>query len=45
MLGSLAHQMGKDLAAEIDRKMAVNRAREWRLDGSGHGYHVRDKEA
>lgn len=28
------------LMAEIDRKMAINRAREWRHDGSGHGYHV-----
>jgi hypothetical protein len=43
MLTSMAHQMGKDLAAEIDRKMAVNRTREWRLDGSGYGYHVRER--
>ena len=28
------------LMAEIDRKMAINRSREWRQDGSGHGYHL-----
>jgi hypothetical protein len=29
------------LQTEIDKKMAINRARKWSLDGSGHGYHVR----
>lgn len=37
----LADRMGFDLLGEVDKKMAVNRAREWHLDGSGHGYHVR----
>tara|TARA_B100002049_G_C16070064_1_gene372364 strand:- start:1099 stop:1584 length:486 start_codon:yes stop_codon:yes gene_type:complete len=30
---------GTTLQAEIDKKMAINRARTWDLDGSGHGYH------
>lgn len=31
---------GKDLQAEVDRKMRINRARIWRLTGDGHGQHV-----
>src|SRR6266404_473025 len=31
---------GSDLWQEVDRKMAINRARTWHLDGSGHGYHI-----
>jgi NTP pyrophosphatase (non-canonical NTP hydrolase) len=37
-----AERLGLDLMAEIDRKMAINRARSWRLTGTGHGYHVKD---
>jgi hypothetical protein len=33
--------LGCDLGEEIDKKMMINRSREWKLDGSGHGYHVR----
>lgn len=29
-----------DLAEEVDKKMVVNRARTWKLDGSGCGYHT-----
>lgn len=36
-------RMGADLQAEVDRKMAINRARQWNLDATGHGYHVRAK--
>lgn len=43
ILYRLATRLGIDLHAEIDRKMAINRAREWKLDNTGHGYHVRDK--
>lgn len=43
VLYRLARNLGVDLHAEVDRKMAINRAREWKLDGSGHGYHVRQK--
>lgn len=41
----LADRMGFNLYEEVNKKMAVNRAREWRLDSTGHGYHVRDKSA
>ncbi len=43
VLFRLAGRMGESLMAEVDRKMAINRAREWKIDASGHGYHVRDK--
>lgn len=43
VLYRLATRLGVDLHAEVDRKMAINRAREWNLDSSGHGYHVRNK--
>lgn len=36
----LADRMGFDLEDEIDRKMAINRGRNWKLDGTGHGYHI-----
>ncbi|MGH9560546.1 MAG: dATP/dGTP pyrophosphohydrolase domain-containing protein, partial [Terracidiphilus sp.] len=29
----LSDRLGSDLLAEIDRKMQINRARRWRLDG------------
>lgn len=28
----------------IERKMAINRARKWKLNGDGTGYHVKDRE-
>ena len=43
VLYRLAWRLGVDLHHEIDVKMAINRKREWKLDGSGHGYHVRAK--
>ena len=33
-------RLGANRQAEIDRKMATNRARKWRLTGDGHGQHV-----
>jgi hypothetical protein len=30
-----------DLMAEVDRKMAINRARKWAPRGDGTGYHVK----
>lgn len=36
----LAERLGVDLMTEVQRKMAVNRARKWKLDGSGCGQHV-----
>ena len=41
----LAGRAGVDLQAEIDRKMAKNRDRKWRIDASGHGYHIPDEDA
>jgi hypothetical protein len=41
VLYRVATRLGVDIHAEIERKMANNRKREWKLDGSGHGYHVR----
>ena len=45
VLSRVMTRLGADLQGEVDRKMAVNRARKWRLDGTGHGYHVEDDEA
>lgn len=42
VLYRLMRNLGVDLLSEIDRKMAVNRNRQWMLDATGHGYHVRD---
>lgn len=39
----LATRMGVDLHEEVDKKMRINRQREWKLDGDGHGKHVRVK--
>jgi NTP pyrophosphatase (non-canonical NTP hydrolase) len=44
VLYRLAQRMGFDLHYEVERKMQINRNREWKIDGSGHGYHVRDKQ-
>ena len=41
ILYRLAERMGADLHDEINRKMAVNRQRQWNVDVDGHGYHVR----
>lgn len=38
----LASRLHIDLDAEVQKKMAVNRARKWKLDGSGCGQHVED---
>lgn len=41
VLHSLVHRLGFDMAEVVDAKMQVNRQREWKLDETGHGYHVR----
>lgn len=41
VLYRLADYLGVDIHAEIDRKMAVNRRRQWKVDATGHGYHVK----
>jgi len=43
VLYRVASRLGVDIHEEIERKMAINRNREWKLDGTGHGYHLRDK--
>jgi len=43
VLYRLGERLGVNLHDEIDRKMKTNRLRKWNRDGSGHGYHVRDK--
>lgn len=41
VLCRVAQNLGSDICEEIDRKMAINRGRAWKKDGSGHGYHIR----
>lgn len=45
VLMRLARNLGTTIEAEVERKMAINRARVWKKDNTGHGYHVRDKAA
>ncbi len=40
LLHRLVALTGMDLAAEVDAKMAVNRARKWKAAGDGTGGHV-----
>jgi NTP pyrophosphatase (non-canonical NTP hydrolase) len=42
-LGDLARQLGFGLWDRIDARMAINCERVWRQDGTGRGYHVREK--
>lgn len=42
ILFRLARECGVDLMQAVDAKMAKNRQRVWKLDGTGHGYHVRE---
>jgi hypothetical protein len=43
LLHDLAKRFDADLSEHIGSKMKINRQRQWKLDGSGHGYHVREK--
>lgn len=40
LLASVAKRSGIDLQAEIDKKMKINRARQWRLTDDGHDQHI-----
>lgn len=42
VLARLWETMSFDRQMMIDYKMKINRAREWTLDGNGHGQHVPD---
>lgn len=43
VLRGLAQLHGFDLQAEVDKKMAINRARRWKANGDGTGYHVKEE--
>ena len=43
VLYRLMERCGGDMQREVDKKMAINRTREWILDGDGHGQHVKEK--
>lgn len=34
--------LGRSLPTAVEAKMAKNRARKWRRDGTGHGYHTQE---
>jgi NTP pyrophosphatase (non-canonical NTP hydrolase) len=40
LLHRLVALAGRDLAAEVDAKMKINRARQWKRAGDGTGGHV-----
>lgn len=42
VLMGLADDLNGDLLAEVDRKMAINRARKWKMNGDGMGQHIDD---
>jgi hypothetical protein len=44
VLCRVVSNLGGDFQALVDAKMTRNRKREWKVDGSGHGYHVRNRE-
>jgi hypothetical protein len=41
-LGKFCEALGGDLHDAVQKKMAINRTRKWKLSGDGHGYHVRE---
>ena len=43
VLYRVASRLGVDVHRAIDAKMRINRLRRWSVDGSGHGYHVKDE--
>ena len=45
VLMRLADRMGFSVEAEVQRKLAINKSRQWKLDGHGHGYHVKEQSA
>jgi NTP pyrophosphatase (non-canonical NTP hydrolase) len=40
VLYRLVENHSRSLHDAIDAKMAINRGRNWALDGTGHGYHL-----
>jgi hypothetical protein len=45
VLRVLAERRGVDLQAGVDLKMKINRARSWKSNGDGIGYHVKPPAA
>lgn len=45
LLHLICGRVGLDLDEQIARKMEKNRSREWRVDRTGCGYHVKDESA
>lgn len=43
VLCGLASPLGFDILEEVNKKMAINRKREWNFTNEGHGYHVEKK--
>lgn len=43
VLCRVAERLGVSIENEVNKKMAINRKRQWKKDGTGHGYHVRSK--
>ncbi len=43
VLYRVCREVGEDLDLAVNRKHAINEQRDWKLDGTGHGYHVRQK--
>jgi NTP pyrophosphatase (non-canonical NTP hydrolase) len=44
VLYTVANCLGIDLHHTVDEKMSINRARKWKLDGSGCGQHIEETE-
>lgn len=42
LLSHIAASHGVEIASAVDAKMAINRARRWRMTGGGHGQHIED---
>ncbi len=41
MVGQVCSRVHKNLAWEVDKKMAINRKREWKINENGVGQHVK----
>ena len=44
VLMRLFERFGADWQVEVDKKMAINRGRQWVLDGRGHGQHIKESK-
>ena len=44
VLFRLFNNLGVNMHDEIDKKMQINRSRDWNIDHTGHGYHKKNYE-